>query len=285
MYRHILTYSVLIFILCGTAIYPPLSLSNPMPANIQLAVHTDMEGPVSGYLVSEKLDGVRGYWNGRQMNSRSGRLIAVPDWFVDGFPTYPLDGELWMGRGTFEQMSSLARRKEPIDAQWRMVKFMVFDLPSHSGSFVERYATANKDLNFGTEYLELIEQKRFDNQHQLDTWFTEVVADGGEGLMLHKLSSLYVAGRNSNLIKLKPYYDAEARVIAYQAGKGKLQGVMGSLLVENQQGVRFKLGTGFSMKERRYPPEIGSTVTYQYSGFTQKGTPRFARFLRVRSIE
>ena len=285
MYRSILTCSVLILILCGTAIYPPLSQSGSMSDKSQLAVHSNIEGPVSGYLVSEKLDGVRGYWDGRQMSSRSGRLIAIPGWFVNDFPNYPLDGELWMGRGTFEQMSSLSRRKEPLESQWRKVKFMVFDLPSHPGSFVERYSTASKDLNVGSRYLELIEQKRFDNQHQLDTWFTEVVADGGEGLMLHKLSSLYVAGRNPNLIKLKPYYDAEARVIAYQAGKGKLQGVMGSLLVENQQGVRFKLGTGFSMKQRRNPPEIGSTVTYQYSGFTQKGTPRFARFLRVRSIQ
>lgn len=285
MYRRFLTYSVLFFILCGTVMASTPSLSRPIPDKIQLAVHANFQGTVSAYLISEKLDGVRGYWDGRQMSSRSGRLIAIPDWFVDGFPTYPLDGELWMGRGTFEQMSSLARRKQPIDAQWRKVKFMVFDLPSHSGSFVERYARASKELNLGSEYLDLIEQKRLDNQHQLDDWLAEVVAADGEGLMLHKLSSLYVAGRNPNLIKLKPYYDAEARVIAYSKGKGKLLGVMGALLVENQQGVRFKLGTGFSMEERRLPPEIGSTVTYQYSGLTQKGTPRFARFLRERPIE
>lgn len=190
-----------------------------------------------------------------------------------------------MGRGTFEQMSSLVRRKEPIEAQWKKVKFMVFDLPSHPGSFIERYREASKDLHLVSDFLALIEQKRLDDHDQLETWFTEVVAAGGEGLMLHRRSSLYVSGRNPNLIKLKPYYDAEARVIAYQAGKGKLDGVMGAMLVENQQGVRFKLGTGFSMEERRHPPEIGSTVTYLYSGLTQKGTPRFARFLRTRALE
>ncbi|BAJ02533.1 DNA ligase [Shewanella violacea] len=285
MYRLVLRQLALIIMLCSTYLYPQLSQSRPILTNIQQAVHTDIAGPISDYLISEKLDGVRGFWDGRQMSSRSGRLIAIPDWFVDGFPTYPLDGELWMGRGTFEQMSSLARRKEPIHAQWRKVKFMVFDMPAHPGSFVERYTKASKDLTLGADYIVLVEQKRLENQHQLDTWFSEVVVNGGEGLMLHQLSSLYIAGRNSNLIKYKPYYDAEARVIAYQGGKGKLAGVMGSLLVENHQGVRFKLGTGFSMKERKHPPEIGSTVTYQYSGLTQKGTPRFARFLRVRPLE
>lgn len=100
--------------------------------------------------------------------------------------------------------------------------------------------------------------------------------------MLHRKAATYSAGRSSDLIKLKPYYDAEATVIAYQAGKGKLEGMMGALLVENEQGVKFKVGTGFTIKESLSPPPLGARITYQYSGLTQKGTPRFARFLRVR---
>lgn len=250
--------------------------------HIQLATDAKIRGSIADYLVSEKLDGVRGFWDGKKMLSRSGRVIPVPRWFVKHFPSYPLDGELWMGRETFEQMSALARRKVAVDEDWRGVKFMVFDLPASSEKFELRYKQAKSSLGALSVFMEVIEHKRIVKQAKLETWLEEVIDAGGEGLMLHRENATYQSGRNSDLIKLKPYYDAEASVLAYQAGKGKFEGMMGSILVENSEGVTFKIGTGFTIKERMNPPSIGAIVTYQYSGLTQKGTPRFARYLRVR---
>jgi len=266
-------------------IYFSIGLSQAHVNDIQLAVEQRADAPVSEYLVSEKLDGVRGYWDGTQLFTRSGRLISTPQWFTYGFPDYALDGELWMGRGTFEQISSLIRSKHPSQELWREVKFMVFDLPSHRQVFAERYAVARRELATRSVYLSVIEQKEFASVQALDTWFSHVIEQGGEGLMLHHNQSLYLSGRNKDVIKLKPLYDAEARVVGHQEGQGKFNGMLGALVVETPSGIRFKLGTGFTVSERRHPPEVGSMVTYQYSGLTQKGTPRFASFLRVRVKE
>lgn len=268
-----------------TLIYFSIGLSQANVNDIQLAVEQRAEAPISEYLISEKLDGVRGYWDGKHLFTRSGRLISSPPWFTHGFPDYTLDGELWMGRGTFEQISSLIRSKHPSQERWREVKFMVFDLPSHSQMFAERYAIARSELATRSPYLSVVEQKQFDTVQALDIWFNRVIDEGGEGLMLHHNQSLYLSGRNRDVIKLKPLYDAEARVVAHQEGKGKFHGMLGALVVETPSGIRFKLGTGFTVNERRHPPKVGAMVTYQYSGLTQKGTPRFASFLRVRFKE
>lgn len=280
-------YTLLISVVLSTLIFPVGAAEQITLTfkQIQLASDTKIQGPISDYLVSEKLDGVRGFWDGEKLYSRSGRLIAVPDWFVEHFPEYSIDGELWMGRGTFEQMSSLARRKTPVEVEWEKVKFMIFDLPESPKIFADRYQEAKKQLSDVSVYLAVIEQKQIDDLLKLESWLLQVIAEGGEGLMLHKLSSRYQSGRNRDLIKLKPYFDDEAIVIGYQGGKGKFTGLLGALVVKNKQGITFKLGSGLSMEDRREPPPLGATVTYQYSGLTQKGTPRFARYLRVRFKE
>ncbi|MEC4724861.1 DNA ligase [Shewanella sp. D64] len=264
---------------------PLHSAAKPVKHRIQLATNAKIEGDINDYLVSEKLDGVRGYWDGEQLFTRGDNAISAPKWFTQGFPDYPLEGELWMGRGTFEQMSGLVRRKIAVDNDWRTVKFMVFDLPESSLSFGLRYQHFVKTLANKSAYLSVIEQKHVTTLDELDTWLARVVNQGGEGLMLHHQTSLYIAGRNKDLIKLKPFFDAEATVISHIQGKGQFEGILGSILVETPAGIRFKIGTGFTLEERRNPPEVGVMVTYKYSGLTQKGTPRFASFLRVRLKE
>jgi DNA ligase-1 len=103
--------------------------------------------------------------------------------------------------------------------------------------------------------------------------------------MLHRGSSLYVGKRNGDLLKLKPYEDAEAVVIKHLPGKGKFTNMMGAIIVEIPEGKQFKIGTGFTHKERYNPPEIGSTITYQYRGKSKNGIPRFASFLRIREVK
>ncbi len=62
-----------------------------------LAESWDFVTDPAGWWLSEKLDGVRAYWDGQQFWSRLGNLYHAPGWFVAGLPNVPLDGELWLG--------------------------------------------------------------------------------------------------------------------------------------------------------------------------------------------
>lgn len=238
---------------------------------------------VTEYWVSEKLDGVRAYWDGHQLISRGGTQLHAPDWFTAGFPAVALDGELWMGRGTFEAISGAVRRQVPDEAQWRQVRYLVFDMPDGGPTFGQRLERLRDLLGTPTSpCIALVEQVRVADHAALMARLEAVVADGGEGLMLHRDAAPYRAERSTDLLKLKPYLDAEARVTAYLPGKGKYAGMLGALEVETAEGVRFAIGSGFSDAQRRAPPPIGSLVTYKYHGLTARGVPRFASFVRVR---
>lgn len=261
-----------------------LNASEISKPSLQLATEFQAESSIQldDYLVSEKLDGVRGYWSGSIMFSRSGRRINLPEWFTKGFPAYPIDGELWISRNKFEQVSAIVRKHHASDAQWQQVRFMVFDLPGESSPFVTRYKKALAELANISRYIEVIPQFSVNDKSALDNQLAAIVENNGEGLMLHRKGAFYRVGRSHDIVKLKPFYDAEATVLAHKQGKGKYTGMMGALLVENEQGVQFRIGTGFTDSERRNPPQIGSVITYKFFGKTQKGTPRFASFLRVR---
>lgn len=237
------------------------------------------------YWVSEKLDGVRAIWDGSTLRFRSGRSIAAPDWFMAGLPDTPLDGELWMGRRSFDRLSGLVRRESPDDTEWQSVRYMVFELPGGEGDFsarVERIRTIIASAD--KPWLAAVPQFRIADRQALTRKLDEVLAGGGEGLMLHRADARWVSGRSSALLKLTPWHDAEARVVAHLPGKGRLRGMVGSLEVEAPDGRRFRIGSGLTDSDRRNPPPIGAEVTYRYRELTVKGLPRFPRFVRVREL-
>ncbi|WP_439135094.1 DNA ligase [Pseudomaricurvus sp.] len=237
---------------------------------------------VQEFWVSEKYDGFRAYWDGKQLITRQGNVYAAPLWFTEHFPKTPMDGELWVGRQGFETVASIVRQKTPHDG-WRRVIYKVFDLPAAAGSFDQRLPLLQTIIaEAEVPWLQAVEQWRVASEEELYQQLETIVTEGAEGLMLHRGNSLYRAGRHDDLIKLKQSQDAEASVVGYRPGKGKYTGMMGALVVEMPSGQRFRIGSGFSDQERREPPPIGSVITYQYNGLTQRGIPRFARFLRVR---
>lgn len=255
---------------------PPLQLAKVYQAGMDL----------QGYWVSEKLDGVRAYWDGQQLLSKGGNVIAAPDWFLRDFPEQPLDGELWMGRGRFAQVSAAVRRLQPKAQEWRQIRFMMFDLPASGVPFSERVERMRELVGKTSSYhLAMVEQRPATDHGALLARLDRVLATNGEGLMLHHGDSFYKAGRTAALLKVKTWQDAEARVVDYSDGKGKYQGQVGALVVETGDGRRFKLGSGLSDSERADPPPLGSTVTYKFYGLTSTGLPRFASFLRVRNDE
>ena len=240
---------------------------------------------VEDYWVSEKLDGVRAYWDGNQLISRQGNPFNPPAWFIADFPAYPLDGELWMGRNSFDLVSGIVRRLTPDDESWRNIEYRIFDLPLRDSdlTFDQRLARLRSLIDQADlPHLQMVKQFKVADETALMKELDRVVELGGEGLMLHRGQSLYRAARSDDLLKLKTYEDAEAVVIAHLPGKGKYQGMMGALLVEIEGKRRFKIGTGFSDEDRADPPAIGALITYKYFGRTNSGLPRFASFLRVR---
>ena len=238
---------------------------------------------LADYWVSEKYDGVRGYWDGTRLWTRGGEPVMAPAWFTAKLPKQPLDGELWAGRGQFALAVSTVRSQTPNDTAWHSMRFMVFDLPGHGGEFTARLAALRKLLPItDAPWVVAVPQERATTHAELHALLDKTVKMGGEGLMLHRGGSLYRAERTSDLLKVKLHEDAEARVVGHVPGKGRHGGRLGALLVETPEGKRFKLGTGLTDAEREDPPALGSWVTYRFNGTNPGGLPRFARFVRVR---
>jgi len=272
-----------LMLLLSVLLLAPAGPLTAQPPSLMLATDYGDGVEVADYWVSEKLDGVRGRWDGRALWTHGGHRIEAPAWFVAGWPPVPLDGELWIGRGRFDEVSGIVRTRQRDDEAWRQVRFMVFDLPGHPGGFGERLAELRALLDrAGIAWLQPVPQFRVTDSAALRARLQALVAAGGEGLMLHHRDARYRAGRSDGLRKLKPHADAEARVVSHLPGRGKYTGMTGALLVERADGIRFRLGSGLSDAQRAAPPPVGSLVTYRYSGHTGNGLPRFARFLRVR---
>ncbi len=238
---------------------------------------------VTRYWVSEKFDGVRAQWDGHTLRFRGGGLVPAPAWFTAHFPAVPLDGELWIARGQFDRLSGTVRRIEPVDAEWRQIRYLVFELPDAAGDFSARIQQMQACVSHANvPWLQVVEQTRVASHAELKTRLDAIVRAGGEGLMLHHADAPYVTGRSDVLLKLKPWLDAEAVIVGYTPGKGKYQGMTGALTVEKPDGKRFRIGSGLSDALRRQPPPIGTRITYRYQHLTKNGLPRFARYLRIR---
>jgi len=280
-------------LLCGGILSPGLvsaTTAEPLavqataaaaPALMHARLWHEGDNP-SAYWVSEKLDGVRAFWDGQTLRFRSGRPIAAPDWFTAALPQTALDGELWLARGHFDELSGIVRRQVPVEADWQRVKYMLFDLPGATGTFSERAQRLDELVTeVHRPWVQAVAQQRVRSAAALHTLLRSTVKAGGEGLVLHQTNALWAPGRSDALLKLKLQPDDDARVVAHVPGKGKLAGRTGALLLERPDGKQFLLGSGFTNAQRADPPPVGSIVTYRYRGLSPKGLPKSASFVRV----
>ncbi|MDB2374476.1 DNA ligase [Psychrosphaera haliotis] len=294
-------------LICLIIVFAPVVLASKSTPQVMLAstkMLASLPNNTSGFYISEKYDGVRAYWTGSHFLTRQGNTINAPSWFTKDFPSEALDGELWISRNNFDSVSAAIRRHKPNHNEWRMIKFMVFDIPIHNLAFYQRKErllelfnrnkplpnverTLEDDTTSPTPafptWLQLVSHLVFDTKVELEGYFNSVIKDAGEGIMVNVGNATYEAGRSKNIFKVKPLYDAEAVVTAYQPGKGKYKGLLGALWVRNNKGQIFKIGSGFTDEERRSPPKVGAVITYEYSGFSKTGLPRFARFSKIRT--
>lgn len=323
---------------------------------------------IGGWYVSEKLDGMRAYWDGgwtagsltsevlfantvkdyRRVTpprstglwTRYAKPIAAPTWWLAGLPDFPLDGELYLGPGCFQELISIVKKFEPVDEEWARVTYRVFDLPSDYTFLAPgkinnpQWSVQFDDMRdkaprrpFGPmsfhKVCRMIElgkidlgdapalwhpQTRLPMQtaaalEGLDLVMPDILDRGGEGVMIRKPESVWTPIRTWDLLKLKPWKDSEALVTGYIWGRGKLEGLMGAMIVD-WHGKTFEL-SGFTDAERvlvgidkplidPVPGEIvadcwvsekfprGSIVTFKYRELTNDGVPKEARYWRKR---
>lgn len=234
---------------------------------------------VRGWFMSEKLDGVRAVWNGKELISRHGNVFHAPDWFIEGLPeNVVLDGELFEGRGLFQQTTGKLRA---ISGDWGNIRYMVFDV-INSAACESRLDALGRIVLPG--HCEVVNQIKCDSIEHLLEFKGFILSLGGEGVMLRRPKSVYRHTRSHDLLKVKDASTDEAVVIGHIKGKGAYEGMLGALICE-YKGIEFRIGSGLSEVIRSNPPEIGSTVTFSLIGTTDSGVPRHAAFVGVRDYE
>jgi DNA ligase-1 len=166
---------------------------------------------------------------------------------------------------------------------------VVFDAPTVKGGILTRLekvtaALAEAGSSGGDLYWSLHPHEVCQGTEQLVQELARVEALGGEGLMLRSATAPHRGGRSSDLLKVKSFHDDEALVLDHEAGKGKYQGQVGSLVCITRQGARFKVGSGLvdAMRGYKQAPQPGTVITFKYFELTKDGIPRFPTFLRVR---
>jgi len=231
--------------------------------------------------MSEKLDGIRAYWDGKRLISRGGKVIQAPVWFTQGYPPFPIDGELWSKRGDFENILSIVQDQTP-SLRWKNITHYIFDVPHAKGDLLARLTTLKP---YEGSHIKIIPQIKIQDKHHLKQFLTAIEKNGGEGVVIRDPNAPYIAKRTNKALKVKTFLDKECRIVNYNQGQGKYSGMLGSVTCQMENNITFKIGSGFSLEERRDPPSLGSIITFKYQSMTKYGKPRFPVFLRVRKKE
>ena len=277
--------------------------------------------PPEGWLMSEKLDGYRARYNPDTHGfiSRQNKPFNAPEWFLNAIsfnssihgPMH-FDGELFAGRDHFQGMG-VVRKKIPVDEEWFKIKYYVYDLPDIDETFEKRYdllKTVVSEIENGwSKFVKddskfkdvscpivLCEHYKVDTMDQMKEFYKSVLDNGGEGIMLKDPECKYENKRSNYLLKYKPNFDAEAVVVDYKDGTKKYEGMLGSFVckplinhgnhmtIDNDENHEFATsGMNDSVRESyKETHPIGTIITYEYSGYTKSGKPRFARYIRIR---
>jgi DNA ligase-1 len=249
----------------------------------------------TGYFISTKYDGIRAYFDGTKLVSRQGNEFPAPFWFLTGLGTSPLDMELYLGPGRFQETTSAIHGGND---GCKKLTAQIIDAPQAPGTFEQRMAWL-KTQTFGS-FVQLIQHTLCTGVAHLKSELLAEEARGGEGLMLRKAGSLYVPGRNSTLLKVKTFFDSEAEIAAYTDGKKAFKGMVGafSCIIPStitlqiggkscilRKGITFDVGSGLTVEQRRNPPPIGSLITFRFLELTKDGVPRNGSLVAIRDYE
>jgi len=262
--------------LLSVSLLSSLSLLASKPDLLLLKTYKDQN--TTNWVMSEKLDGIRAYWDGKQLLTRNGKVINAPKWFIKDYPNFEIDGELWSKRGDFENISSIVRDKIPSE-NWSKIKHYIFEVPNAKGDLFQRLELVKPYEN---NYLKILTQIKIKNKKHQNDFFKEIESKNGEGIVVRDPQSLYINKRTSKALKVKKFHDSECKIIGYTNGKGKYSGKVGAIICQLFNQIEFKIGSGMNDKFRKNPPKIGTIITFKYQNITKYGKPRFPIYLRIR---
>lgn len=238
------------------------------------------EQNIKGWVMSEKLDGIRGYWDGKQLLTRKGKKIYPPKWFIKNFPDFELDGELWTKRDDFENIQNIVMDQKP-SKYWENLTYNIFEVPNTKGDFFKRLDKAK--FWFKThpnKYVKIIKQIKIEDENHLNFYLEDIIKKKGEGLIIKDPTKDYHTGRTPHVLKIKNVQDMEGIVVGINMNeKTKL---LKSLIVKLDNEITFNLGNGFTKEQRIKGFKIGTVVNFKYYGFTKYGKPKFASFIHER---
>ena len=274
--------------------------------------------------------------------SINAKVIHAPEWFLDGLPLgTPLDGELWAGPQNYQRVMSACKKHVPVDSEWSNIQFIAHTPISFKAFAVPRVINEpHCKLTIGPEVMDWclsragelfdapaplvnpvwshVPQRPFDaaSFSSLPDYLDEIVEQGHEGICLLRADAYWSPVRSKQLLKLKPFHDAEGVVIGCTAGRetdkgSKLLSMMGTLVVK-WKGHTVHI-SGFTEPERElassdyrcdpvkvatamegsrlpdyifakhFPP--GTIVTFKYRETYDSGLPKDARYFRKRVTE
>ena len=266
---------------------------------VMLASNWDDRDDPSNFWMSEKLDGIRAYWNGEGLYTRNGNRINAPKWFCKMLPSRArLDGELWKGYGRFGDTWGAVSKKVCKPYEWSDMTFQVFDSPDAGlEPFERRLMYACNMVNFAANSwsesrphtgpepqpcpIRVVNHLLCDDKEHMESFHEEVVSRGGEGLILRAKMSPYERKRSHLLRKVKLFHDAEAVVIGYTESERREFRALHCTLCSDPS-IEFDVGSGLSDRDLKNPPVIGSMITFKYQSFQESGKPRHPSFLRVK---
>lgn len=238
---------------------------------------------VKGWLMSEKLDGVRAYWSGKKLISRGGKEFLAPAWFTKDFPPFEIDGELWSKREDFDNISGIVRKQTPHEG-WKQITYNIFEVPNQKGGLKQRLAVLQNYLDVHpSKYINIIKQFTCKDKNHLKAFLKEIEKKGGEGVVVRNPEALYINKRTSQALKVKSFDDAECEIVGYKKGKGKYENSVGSFTCKMKNNQIINIGSGLSDEQRKTPLKNGTIITFKYNGLTKNGKPRFPVFLRVKN--
>ena len=259
--------------------------------------------------INEKMTGV--------FISRNNKRFNAPECFLDCMPPYNLlkdkilDGELWAGRDNFQLMGTV-RKKKPVPEEWSNIQYQVYDITNINEPFVKRLKSLQKIVEFTQKShnikmksnkllmncpLVFAKQTKITSEKMMKEYYNDIIQNEGEGIMMKHPNSLYENSRSSYMLKYKPAFDREAIIIDYKLGEGKYKGLLGSFIckplinhdtymsIDEEEDHIFTL-SGMDDEIRnnfqQTHPE-GTIINYECSGFTDRGVPRFGRYVRIRN--
>lgn len=242
-------------------------------------VYDEKRDKIDGWFMSEKLDGIRAYWDGKKLYTKNKNEIFAPSFFTKDFPPFELDGELWTKRADFENIQSIVLNNNS-NLAWENITYNIFEVPNATGNFKARLDFLKNWLDKNpNNYIKIIPQIVCKDENHLQSFLKELLEKKAEGVIVKNPNLEYEVGRSKNSLKVKRFLDDEGIIQAYNLNSN---GSLKSLVIKLKSGEVFNLGNGFSKKYRENPPKIGETITFKYYGFTKNGKPKFASFLRVR---